>query len=403
MNLSAKLSVFLSVFTVLCISCSSTPEISNPAGPESQLPYLTADSNGTVFMSWVEPTPAENEFALLYSILQNGQWSTPEMIARSNSWFVNWADYPSVTAKNGQPVAAHWLHKIPGSAYSYNVNLSMKQRGDWSDVITPHADSTATEHGFVSMIPRDQNSVLAIWLDGRQTHNRTDEEYFDLSKAMTLRSAVINSDGEVSTKREIDNNVCDCCNTSLAATGDGAIAAYRDRTEEEIRDIYVSRFQNGSWSDPVAVHEDGWEIAACPVNGPQIAVRDSTATVAWYTGADDRQQVKVAFSDDLGANFSDPIVLNNAKAIGRTDIAMFRDGTTYVSWLEENQDRAALKVSTISSAYEIVETRTVSLMSKSRTSGFPQMVIGQEELIFAWTDVAEDGSISSIKTTALPF
>lgn len=403
MNQPAKLSVFLSLFTLLLAACSSTPEFSNPAGDESQLPNLATDNNGTVFMSWVEPTGTDNEFALFYSTLQDGKWSNPERIARSNSWFVNWADYPSVTAQNGQPVAAHWLRKIPGGTYAYNVNMSLWQDGDWSDAVTPHADSTATEHGFVSMVSRDQNSVLAIWLDGRQTHDRADDEYFDFSKAMTLRSAVINSDGNVSEKREIDNNVCDCCNTSLAATGDGAIAAYRNRTEEEIRDIYVSRFQNGSWSDPVAVHDDGWNIAACPVNGPEIAVRDSTAAVAWYTGADDRQQVKIAFSDDLGATFSEPIILNSDKAVGRTDIAISEEGTTYVSWIEEGQELDVLKVGTVSSGREVIETRTVGQVSKSRSSGFPRMVIGREELIFAWTDVAEDGSINRVKTAALPF
>lgn len=355
-------------------------------------------------MSWVEPTSVDNEFALLYAKLENGRWSDPEVIARSNSWFVNWADYPSIVAQNERPVAVHWLQKIPGNTYSYNVNMSLnKRRGGWSDTITPHADSTATEHGFVSMVPQSQNSVLAVWLDGRQTHNRADDEYFDLSKAMTLRSAVIDSDGSISQKHEIDNSVCDCCNTSLAATNDGAIAAYRNRTGDEIRDIYVSRFQNGEWTEPAAVHNDGWNIAACPVNGPEIAARDSTVAVAWYTGANDRQSVKVAFSSDKGTTFSEPITLKNEQAVGRVGIAIAENGQTYVSWIDREDGQTVIKVSTVSSDREVTETRTLAPINESRSSGFPQMAATKDGLLFAWTDISEDGEINSIKTTTLPF
>ena len=60
----------------------------------------------------------------------------------------------------------------------------------------------------------------------------------------------------------------ECCPTTAVMTSDGPIAAFRNRTEDEIRDIYVSRLENGKWTEPRAVYRDNWKINACPVNGP---------------------------------------------------------------------------------------------------------------------------------------
>ena len=64
------------------------------------------------------------------------------------------------------------------------------------------------------------------------------------SGPMSLRSAIINSEGEIIEESEIDNMVCDCCQTSLTVSDNIPIVVYRDRTKNEIRDISVSRFIN---------------------------------------------------------------------------------------------------------------------------------------------------------------
>ena len=46
-----------------------------------------------------------------------------------------------------------------------------------------------------------------------------------------------------------------------------AAAYYRDRSPDEIRDIYVTRRVGGKWTTGVPVHADGWKIGACPAEG----------------------------------------------------------------------------------------------------------------------------------------
>ncbi|MDX1585815.1 MAG: hypothetical protein R3222_03690 [Balneolaceae bacterium] len=365
----------------------------NPAGIQSELPFLFADDTGKIYLSWVEPGAEEDETVHYYSSYDGNGWVDPHVIAKSNSWFVNWADYPSLVANSGKALAAHELYKIPGSPYSYNVHLRFNKNGSWKEPITPHFDSTATEHGFVSLYPLSNEEVFAIWLDGRQTHDRTDQQYFDLDKAMTLRSATIHASGEVTQKQLVDSSVCDCCQTSLARTGKGMIAAYRNRTDEEIRDIYVSRYQQGKWSDPEPVHNDNWKIGACPVNGPKITADGSIVLVAWYTSAQNTPMVKASISRDYGETFEQPVIIEESKTIGRVDVAIGADSSFYVSRIGETPDGGhALKVSRISPSSKLDTTYAIAPMNSSRSSGFPQMELSDNMLYFAWTDIVDDST-----------
>ncbi len=61
---------------------------------------------------------------------------------------------------------------------------------------------------------------------------------------MTIRGAIIDKQGNKSGEWELDNRVCDCCQTSTAITANGPIVVYRDRSDEEIRDISIVRLIN---------------------------------------------------------------------------------------------------------------------------------------------------------------
>jgi len=373
---------------------------------------LHTDQDDNLLISWLEPTSNHEKYRLLYSELHNKSWSDPSVIAEGENWFVNWADYPSVISSNGSPFAAHWLKKIPGGPYSYNVNISISSSTSnsqkpvqWSEAITPHRDSTATEHGFVSMVNWNNKNkeVLAIWLDGRKTADRADNEYYDINRAMTLRSAVIDKNGTVSNKKVIDQAVCDCCNTSLALTKNGAIAVYRNRTDREIRDIYISKFENNRWSTPLPVHSDGWQISACPVNGPEVAIRDSTVLITWFTAADNTSSVKAAVSTDLGNSFPTVFTIDEGNSLGRVDAAISPNGDYFVSWMDRSADQALLKVTKIETLQGVDPGATyeVAEMDASRNSGFPQMETVGNSLVLAWTAFDKEGN-SRIETIQLP-
>lgn len=396
---------FKFVFTLIIASalftnCNNSNKplasLNNPASENSMYPYLEKGGD-QLFMSWINETNSES--SLNMASFDGTKWSPVQTMASDSTWFVNWADYPSVTANDNGVIGAHWLNKKTGGTYSYDVNIAFSN--DWENVITPHKDETATEHGFVSMIPWKNGNILAVWLDGRQTANRADDEYYNIDYAMTLRGAIISSDGKIQKKFLIDDSVCDCCQTTLTKTANGAIVAYRNRTDNEIRDIYVSRFDGEAWSQPQNVYADKWNIGACPVNGPKIVAEGSNVTIAWYTGAGDAPKVKTAFSKDDGVTFSDPLILNKNKALGRVD-AVIQGEKSYISWMEKGEKEDILKVALVKNEKKITE-KTIGNIKGSRSSGFPQMEMFKRDLIFAWTKVDSASTGIITKKLKLPF
>src|SRR5262245_2059309 len=239
-------------------------ELASPAAPRgSSGPQLTT-FGGRALLSWIERDGARA--SLKFAERTPSGWSDPRVVASGDDWFVNWADVPSVIRLPEGVLAAHWLQNAGDDPEAYDVKLSFSRDdgATWSTPTTPHHDGTANEHGFASLYPAPGGGLGLIWLDGRAVQGEG-------AGAMTLRSAVFAPDGSQRSESLVDDRVCDCCPTAAVATADGIVAAYRDRSEQDVRDIYVTRLVGGAWTKPAAVHDDGWRIDACPVNGPSLA------------------------------------------------------------------------------------------------------------------------------------
>ena len=236
-------------------------------------------------LSWVEKIN-DKRYALKAALLESNGWSETRTVSEGENWFVNWADFPSVIALDDGTLAAHWLVKSGPGTYAYNVNISTSKDAGrtWTKPFVPHRDNTQTEHGFVSLIPLTKGRFGAIWLDGRNMENmKQAEEHASASASMTLRYAAIDSAGSLFEETQLDERVCECCQTSAAVTSQGPIAVYRDRSATEVRDIYIVRQVNGSWTSPRPVFADNWQINGCPVNGPSVAADGSRVVVAWFS------------------------------------------------------------------------------------------------------------------------
>src|SRR5688572_17905069 len=216
----------------------------SPKNGDSREPDLYATHDGRVILSWVEKI-GEKRYALKMAARNASGWSEAHTVAEGENWFVNWADFPSVVALQDGSLAAHWLVKSGSGTYAYDVNIARSKDGGktWSKPIVPHLDKTQTEHGFVSLIPLPDGRVGAVWLDGRNMKDMKDEgaDHTPALESMTLRYAAIDADGRLSDESQLDERICECCQTSAALTSEGAIAVYRDRSGTETRDIYSVR------------------------------------------------------------------------------------------------------------------------------------------------------------------
>ena len=376
--------------------------IESPAGSDASLPYLTKGEDGRLYMSWVEKKDS-SWIDLKYSVWQNEAWQQPEIIASGNDWFVNWADYPMMAVDNLGNMIAHFPAKSSSGTYSYDVNVVYKPAGgEWLGPIIPHKDGTPTEHGFVTILPKNDGTFLLSWLDGRNTGGGDhDSGGHGGGGAMTIRTATLDMIGNLTQEAELDSRVCDCCQTAGAMTTDGPIIIYRDRSEEELRDMSFVRWDANKWSAPKQVNKDGWKIAGCPVNGPRIATFENTTATAWFTAAEGTAKVKVAFMDSSGATFEAPIIIDDSISVGRVDIVMMDEQTAVVSWLDLEGEKSLIKSRKVSKDGSLGDPTVVAETSASRGSGFPQMEKIDGALYFAWTNVGEEETTVQIKKLRL--
>lgn len=361
----------------------------SPAGPGSAEPNLTVAPSGRVYMSWLERV--DSAHALRFSVLNGRTWSEPRTIRTGRDFFVNWADFPSLVAFDDNRLAVHWLQKTGRGTYAYGVRIAQTRDGgrSWSAALTPHRDSSETEHGFVAMW-REKDKLGAVWLDGRKYA----KEGHDPSNEMMLLSTTIGANNVAGPEATLDARTCDCCQNAAAMTSTGPIIAYRDRSPNEIRDIYVTRRVNGQWTRGVAVHNDNWKIDACPVNGPAMAAIGNRVAVAWFAAPGDKPYVNVAFSENGGARFGRPVRVDGGNPAGRVGIAMTANGSALVSWVERTGgDTAAVRVRRVDRNGRRFAPRTIAESSSARASGFPRMALSGDRVVFAWTTATRPSTI----------
>jgi hypothetical protein len=356
---------------LLPVILASIVMVSSPAGPNAMAPHLTTTNDGTVAMSWLEGS------SLKMAAYNNGKWSAPRVIAKRNDFWANWADFPSILRDNRGTWFAHWLQRSGPGTYSYDVMITSSADGvKWRTPRVLHTDGTKTEHGFVSMVKLPKEGVAVTWLDGREMEKKG---------PMTLRYATLDAALNVREEKVLDPRVCECCTTAMARTNSSMVVAYRDRTEDEIRDISFISLGSGKPISPL--HKDGWKINGCPVNGPQLDAFENTIAAAWFTAADNEPRVLASFSRGR-VKFAAPLRIDTKNAVGRVDVIALDGNSALVSWIEGGAEDAAIYARVIRIDGRMDPPMRIAPTSSARGSGFPRMTRSGEYVYIAWTDPA---------------
>ncbi len=368
-------------------------------------PSVASDANGGFVVTWQQrqESGASLHFAQLDAA---GTMQRQGRIASSQpeqTWFVNWADFPSLVVLDNGDWVTFWLQKRSQGTYAYDIHLtrSMDRGRNWSDSTLPHRDATASEHGFVSLVAAGADRVLAIWLDGRNTGAATSGDSHDHAQgagAMTLRSAIIDRAGTISNEAEIDARTCDCCSTDAARMGNATMLIYRDRSMDEIRDMNFSlRDRKGKWSAPNLVHADNWKIGGCPVNGPALAVNADHALAIWTTMQGDVLSVRSAIGSRDG--FGRMIELERgARTLGRVDAAPWGKNSYLVSWVSGDAVTAAavadapsaeitsIRLNVLDKRLQTAERAIITTLAKGANPGMPRIATSANTGIAVWTE-----------------
>lgn len=404
--------LLLMVTAIVGVSCSDQAQVpeavivdwSSPAGAGSVSPNLSLDLDGVPILSWIKVS--EDSVALQYSRWDQTQWSEPVEVSRGSDWLVNRADFPSVVQLSESLWAAHWLVMTDPSVFAYDVVVGLSTDGGttWNNSLTPHLDGTHTEHGFVSFFADDKDVGL-VWLDGRNmtggSHTEHNPQSMKSDTGMTLRSTKLTAEGTLFESQIIDGLVCDCCQTDIAQTDDGAIVVFRNRTEGEHRDIYYSRMVDGNWSESKPVASDEWVIAGCPVNGPSVAASAGRTAVAWYTEAKGYGQVKLAVSEKGSDTFKPALEISSGDSVlGQVGLAATEDSGFIVSWMTfKGETKGELRLGYLDGSGHFGPEVVATDIGFTRLAGLPQMVVFGDRVILSWT--GGDKSNKSVQVVSL--
>jgi hypothetical protein len=353
--------------------------LASPAGSASSVPQMTVEGDRVV-LSWVEREGTRS--TLKFAERTASGWSTPMAVVASDRLMVNSADVPSVRALPDGALAAHWMQESGPDPEAYDLRVAWSADGKtWSAPVAPNRDKTMSQHGFATLFPIAGGGTGVVWLDGRTTHGDEGD--------MQLRAATFDKTHKPLGDTMIDARVCECCPTSVALGADGPIAAYRDRTAGEVRDIYVTRLAAGRWSMPTRVHLDNFKIEACPINGPAIAANGKDVVVAWFTAPKEQERSYVAFSHDGGRTFGSATRVDDAGTLGRMQVALTPDGAAIVGWVEFANEQSTFKVRRIEANGTRGPGVAVAALSGTR---FPRLALGKNEITLAWTESVKDSS-----------
>lgn len=382
-----------------CLSAAPR-EIASPAAPGAMGPSLSSAPDGTALLSWLEPG-GQDRWVLKFSRFEAAaaRWSGAQKITEGANWFVNWADFPNVTALSESDLMAVWFVENPAAGHGhgghhgagYHAEYSLSDDGGktWSKPQPTTGESRATE--FTTVLALGENSrALVAWLDGRSRAQGVDQ--------MSLHAQTFLASGP---DARVDARVCDCCQLSLARIPGGALLAYRGRSTDEVRDIRIARWSDGTWQSPVALHDDGWKINACPVNGPRLASRGQVVVAAWYTAAQGQPRVQVKFSRDAGTTWGPPIRLDRGTPQGRVDCLLRADGAALVTWLElegtEAAKRGGIYAQVVGPDGPRGEPQLLAATKTTRASGFPRLAaLADGRVLLAYTKDEEPSRVATL-------
>ncbi len=326
----------------------SARELPSPAPAGSRLPQLNLLSDGRPLMSWLEPR-ADSGFTFRFARWEGSSWSRPQTIADSRDVIMFDADLHAVSVLKNGSLLANWQIHAPNSKNPWATVMQLAISSDagrsWSKPAVPH-DNTPGSHGFVATFPLG-DSLGVVWLDERPAPPSS--EHAEMGGVIGLRYAAIGPNGTPAPAMSVDSVTCECCPNSAAVTSRGPIVAFRNRVDSlpktaispplAVRDIHVTRLEQGHWTPPVRVHADNFLFKGCPDNGPAIAANADTVAIAWWTAPDAQPVVRLAFSTDGGQTFGAPFDIDDQGPEGQVTVAL-APGGAIVGWLANGNANA---------------------------------------------------------------
>ena len=254
--------------------------------------------------------------------------------------------------------------------------------------------------------------VHVVWLDHRElaqsgSMNHTAEHHAE--PAESRKDAVETAQhsklytatlGDPKSSHAITGGVCYCCKTAIAAVENDIYLAWRHVYPQNVRDMAftASHDSGGTFSTPVRVSEDKWQIEGCPEDGPALALDSRRQIhVVWPTLVNDAPNGQPSIGlfyalSSTGQKFGVRQRVPTEGVPHHPQIAVIRDAV-YLAWdeLKNGARQVVIARRPLSGTATAAWAREV--LSGNLPGTYPTLVASDGGAIVAWTSAAPNSVI----------
>lgn len=306
-----------------------------------------------------------------------------------------------------------WTAKIGTSTRLLSARSTNGGRKFGASTPVPGGDGEGSR-GWESVAVGPTGRVFVLWLDHRETMSAGAMHHQDPTPTPTpaakpdpteragLSQLYFSSlDGTFPVK--ITRSVCYCCKTSLATDGNNVFAVWRHVYPGSQRDIAfsMSRDAGKTFSSPLRVSEDKWQIDGCPENGPAIAIdQQHRSHVVWPTPEDGKDASTLALyyamSKD-GKAFTTRTQIPSRGPAAHAQITIGTDGAPLVAWDEIVAGTRRVAMARVRTDASGKATFTsVNAPDASAGNWYPVLATTAAGTVAAWVRQSDKGSVIGV-------
>jgi hypothetical protein len=248
--------------------------------------FLTHDHHDNPVVVWTEK--AGEQLTLFYAISKDGGKSfsekvsiplTPDVATHSESM-------PKIAFKNDGTVIAAYEKKAPTRENKYAGSIYFISSSDngktWTKETFLHSDTiSGRSRSYFDIERLPDGEIGASWLD-LKLDNETGGRSVRFAKTVGTKG--------FTNEILVDSSACQCCRIDVYTDQTrNVFVAYRGLKKGEmgkqIRDMMIatSTDQGSSFSSPILISADNWNIDGCPHTGASLCSNKAGLFSLWYT------------------------------------------------------------------------------------------------------------------------
>jgi hypothetical protein len=272
-------------------------------------------------------------------------------------------------------------------ARSSNMRRSFDKPVAVTDKIQP------SFNGFSTMKVAPNGDIYVVWLDGRDQPEPKGTFAVYVAKSRD-KGATFSSNVRVSL------GACPCCRPTIAFGDKGEVyIAWRKVFTGDIRDMVLASSADGgkTFSAPVKLAEDNWELHACPDSGPSLVNAGGKIYAAWYSEGNHKPGIRLAISKDSGHSFGKAeIVSRSVLDANHPQLAVSEDGRVVLVFQGRKETKGQEQWSQIQPFVASVDqSGEVSLpqplITVHQSAGYPFVLSASAgRVMVAWTEMSGD-------------